>query len=381
MRQEQKLKLLYIMSVDWNWIFQRPQIIALHLEELYDVTVVFPRGVHFMLNEKSPRFPKDYRILRIIPFQERITLIGQVSSLFNRYVFKDVYAYDAVWIGYPLYYRYIPQDYQGKIIYDCMDNHVAMFPLKRKIPRLIDLEESLVKRSDRIFVSSLGLQRNVFRILGKESSKVTLLRNGSDMGVQAPPSRARVRSFYKIGYFGTIAEWFDFGALTESLEKYSSIEYHLIGPVSGCEIPKHDRICVEGVIGHEKLAEATKDYDCLCMPFLINEIVRNVDPVKLYEYISMGKCIISVRYKEIERFADYVYLYGNREEYLALLEKLMREGFPPKYTFAQQKAFLKRNSWSQRFETLDSVMALLLQNRKEDFRYEEKGNECIWHQT
>ena len=31
------------MGIDWNWIFQRPQILALELQKQYEVTVLCPR--------------------------------------------------------------------------------------------------------------------------------------------------------------------------------------------------------------------------------------------------------------------------------------------------------------------------------------------------
>ena len=93
------------------------------------------------------------------------------------------------------------------------------------------------------------------------------------------------------------------------------IQYHFIGPVHQTRLPSHPRIIFEGIVEHKQLYEKTKDYDCLIMPFQINEIIRAVDPVKLYEYISLGKCVISVEYEEIKRFELFVYFYRTQEEY------------------------------------------------------------------
>ena len=46
---------------------------------------------------------------------------------------------------------------------------------------------------------------------------------------------------------------------------------------------------------------------------------------KLGEYLAMGKCIISVRYPEIERFADYVYMYSDSAEFLRILQELKQK--------------------------------------------------------
>lgn len=41
------------MGIDWNWIFQRPQILALELQKQYEVTVLCPR--QFVQNKHQKR--------------------------------------------------------------------------------------------------------------------------------------------------------------------------------------------------------------------------------------------------------------------------------------------------------------------------------------
>ena len=147
----------------------------------------------------------------------------------------------------------------------------------------------MVNRADIVFASSSGLLQKVQKLGGE--GKSVLLRNGfvSEHIYPPEPVRHKNKEAYKIGYFGTIAEWFDFPLLLKSLDLYPDLEYYLWGPVSNVEVPQHPRIKMQGVVEHSKLWENVKDMDALIMPFKVNDIIRDVDPVKLYEYISMGK--------------------------------------------------------------------------------------------
>lgn len=359
MKNKDDMKLLYLMGIDWNWIYQRPQIIAKYLETRYNITVIFTRSVMNALEKKRGEYPDQYRILWRIPLQEKKNWIGRISSLLAKMCFRNIEQYDVVVIGYPLYYRYIPENYKGKIIYDCMDNHEALCADSETAEKIKVQEKNLIKRADIVIVTADKLREKVI-LLGALPEKTVLIRNGTDMSVMAVPRQPKVREKYKIGYFGTIAEWFDYDVLVKSLKKFSDIEYHLIGPVGKNLEEKQEGIVMEGSVEHSRLYEMTKDYDCFVMPFVVNDVVEWVDPVKLYEYIAMGKCIISIKYKEIERFQDYIYMYSNQEEYLQLLEELKQKGFPAKYTANQQSDFLKENFWEKRFEAWDEVLMQII---------------------
>lgn len=348
--------ILYIMSIEWEWIYQRPQIFAEKLGRDYDVTVVFPRYVwQGRLKENKTSSGLQLRPLWRLPYQERSGMIRVVSDFLNKPVFRDINDFDYIYIGYPLYARYIPQSYKGKIIYDCMDNYEALFPLRNHVGKIVAAEEKLVARSDMLFVSSEVLRRKMDRIAG--CAKSILVRNGLFLTHTMDIKPAQSKTVYDIGYVGTISKWFDWELITASATKMNQIRYQLIGPCE--ESVEHERIQYHGSMAHEELADAVRDYDCLVMPFCLNEIVEAVDPVKLYEYISYGKCIISIYYPEIERFSEFVYFYQSPKEYYELLDRLCREGFPPKYNKEQQRRFLEDNTWDRRYQVLDGSLKSL----------------------
>ena len=342
-----KKRILYIMSIEWDWIYQRPQIIAEKLSQDYNVTVVCPR---YIWQGKMPyqRTDSGLRSMPLwrLPYQERSGLLCMISKWLNRKITKMADEFDYIYIGYPLYERYIPEGYRGKIIYDCMDNYEALFPLKKYVEKVIQAEEKIVRKADMVLTSSEVLGKKVDQIAG--ATKSVLLRNALFLKNMSEIKPIEVKSVYEIGYVGTISGWLDLDLLKNSVAKNERIRYHLLGPYK--ERIESEKIIYHGPVEHDKLGEAVKGFDCLVMPFQLNEIVEAVDPVKLYEYISYGKCIVSVFYPEIERFSDFVYFYRTPEEYLELMEKLCLEGFPPKYQKEEQLDFLEENTWEQRYQ-------------------------------
>lgn len=348
-----KEKMLYIMGIDWNWIYQRPQILAEKLDRDYDVTVVFPRKIFICPPVSEHKTSVKKRWLPVLPLQEKNRFIGKISQWIYRKLLWDYQEYEYIYVGYPVYACYIPPDYKGCIIYDCIDNHQAMLTAPERIQKVTEQERNLIHRCQLLFASSNELRKKVNLIAGYD--KAVLVRNGVSISASVPVKSCEIKETYEIGYIGTVAEWFNYKLLIDSAEKNDHIRYHLIGPVLTLPV-KNTSIFYEGVLAHDRLAAAVRNYDCLVMPFLVNEIVSAVDPVKLYEYISFGKCIISVYYPELEHFRDFVYFYRTKKEYLELLDHLYKTGFPAKYNEEQRAEFLAVNDWETRYHTLKNYI-------------------------
>lgn len=358
-------KILYLMEIDWYWIKQRPQIIAEMLAEDYDITVVYHKEVFVKqsLRKDKDELPNSIPI-PAIPLRDKNILAYGVQKFYFHRIMKKINEFDMVWITHPLLYRYIPKSYQGKTVYDCMDNHEALCNDEKIKKTIRKSERALISRADMIFASSSGLMKKVAQLGG--SRKVKLIRNGFVPQEIHPPVTVKTTENpdkrYKIGYFGTIAEWMDFTLLINSLKCYNNLEYHLWGPVSNIQVPNHSRLIIEGVVEHHQLWDHVKDMDCLIMPFLINDIVKDVDPVKLYEYISMGKLVLSIQYEEVERFRPYVFLYKTENEFLEILNRLIENRTMRKYTNGEQMDFLMDNTWDVRYKIIDTCIRKMLSN-------------------
>ena len=185
---------------------------------------------------------------------------------------------------------------------------------------------------------------------------VTVIRNAFDGKIIQKPCSIRNKKDLKIAYFGTISSWFDFELIVKSTQDTSNISYYLYGPTDGVIIPKSEQIIYKGTVEHDILFDEMENIDVLIMPFIINEIIEAVDPVKLYEYINCNKEIISVYYDEIGRFEPYVNFYRDYNEYKMLLERLINGYSSLKYSATMREVFLESNSWRSRVEQIERII-------------------------
>lgn len=356
------MKILYFMNVDWSWIRQRPHILAQELDGLHDVTVLYPQFITrpWRMQYKTKKTKRCIPIFQI-PFEQKIPILEKIEDKIIRSKIGNIYEYDLLWFSSPVYAKYIPEDYKGLVVYDDMDDNVALQVDPVIAKRVQEGQDKLFDRADIVFVTSNNL---LSRLPEAVKEKAHLVRNGCGVDLIEEIRKPVIgKATAHIGYLGTISEWFDFPLVEKCLSENKDIVLDLFGP-DLVPIPKNEQIIAHGIIEHGEIVSALEDMDCLIMPFVLNEIVLAVDPVKLYEYIGLGKCIISVRYPEVERFEEFVYFYEDEESFLELIAKLKTEGFPAKYNETMQKTFLVNNSWKQRIKEInEKIVAQQEDNR------------------
>jgi teichuronic acid biosynthesis glycosyltransferase TuaH len=356
-----KRKILYLMHVDWGWIKQRPHFIAEGLVDKYSLTICYVysyrRG---MLAGYSK--PQNANIKRIFLFPfSRFAVIERI----NKWVFNSIVKYlsrsnDIIWITHPSLFSGLSEVASKKdVIYDCMDDclkfsNVSFCPKKEN--RIWGEELELIKHASHIFVSSDYL-RDVIVQRYKRSHGVKVVNNGIKMPLESgrmsqivnSPQVEYVRSISgcKVLYFGTISDWFDFSILEGSLGLSDKLNYILVGPRE-VEGPKHPRIHYLPPVEHREVFNMMQECDALVMPFILNDLVKSVNPVKVYEYIFSGKPAIVLSYGETIKFSKYVHLYSDVVEFNGLIAKVVSHELGEKSPRELTLQYLDKCSWKER---------------------------------
>jgi len=91
-------------------------------------------------------------------------------------------------------------------------------------------------------------------------------------------------------------------------------------------------------------------FDVCINPQLINEITIGNYPLKIDEYLAMGRPTVATDTKTMQLFRDHVYLAKNAEEYVPLIEKALQDQDPARR--AAQIAFARSHTWENSVEEI-----------------------------
>ena len=356
------MRILYLTHCNWNTIKQRPHFLAENLDtKEREVHVSYkwsPKKYNYSKNKTSLKlFPCLFTPFSLLKFK----LFFLLDSFFWKYFFyflNGIYNYRYVIVTHPLLYRYTTK-MKSKIIFDCCDDN-ELFYKKGKLKNLIKTENIVfLSNSDLNIFSS----ENLFNIYKKNGKKNLLVRNAHSLNIINKKSPKKVSNkkssaIFNIFYFGTVSSWFDTSLIKAILKEIHNVKFTIIGPVDSIKI-KNDRVEYVGPMEHDKLLNFSTQANAFIMPFVVNDLIKSVDPVKLYEYLAFKVPVISVYYPEIKYFKKYVNFYSNKKEAITLIKNIIIKKKINNNFLKKKHSFLIKNSWKYRSNQITNALQKL----------------------
>lgn len=292
LRNEYKGIFVQEMVIDWNVpLYQRPQHIASALGR-----------AGYLVLYRTPNWSADnVNGFRMVSENVWLTNSDHVDEIEG-----------TVRSFYSTAYAHTPEEISlvkrnSKIIYEYID-HIdpAISGDETNIKRLRALQEYCFSGgADYVVASAKKLEGEAISAVGKD--KVILAQNGVDTRhyrdpvhkvYPLPQEYIDFISKYEgkiIGYFGALAPWLWYEAISELVKSRSDLGFVFIGPdyYGGSEkLIKADNVLYLGSIDYKILPAYALKFDVCFIPFSIGEIARTTSPLKLFEYFALEKPVV-----------------------------------------------------------------------------------------
>ena len=301
---------VFILTIfDFDFRFQRPQQLACQ----------FARNGHRVFWVSPGRrlplsAPHEYEALEIRKnlwevrlraewpdiFEDRLSseeatgIIGCLEELYREWAIAE----SCVLLQLPFWRRIglsLGERFGAKVLYDRLDDW-------RHMPRIgpfnLAEEKQLFSECDVSVVTAKGMTAARHR----DGNPPVLVRNGVDYEFfSRPQSNEEMASIAKptVGYFGALADWFDYDLMYEVAQARPQYSFVLIGGYemeqtrATNDVSRLSRLPNVHFLGHQAYSELPSyltHFDACIIPFLVNDLTRTTDPVKLYEYLTGISC-------------------------------------------------------------------------------------------
>jgi glycosyltransferase involved in cell wall biosynthesis len=240
------------------------------------------------------------------------------------------------------------------VVYQCVDEFSAFADTNGR--HIAELEQQLLKKADLVITSAERLRENKV----KSNANTVLVRHGVDFQhfVKACEPQTVVPADLAalpkpvIGLFGLIAEWVDMHAIAACARAYPQGSVVLLGKVA----PDADLSPLTGIpnvhiLGRRQYSELPgycRGFDVGLMPFRINELTLNANPLKVREYLAAGLPVVSSDLPEVRK-VGLCKLAKGAMDFPAKVAECLAEGAGPSRERAMR---IFHESWDARVDEI-----------------------------
>jgi GT2 family glycosyltransferase/glycosyltransferase involved in cell wall biosynthesis len=234
------------------------------------------------------------------------------------------------------------------VIYDCMDHHEGFGDVPES---LLQLERQLIKEADNVVATSDWLAS----LIHKYGRTAQVVRNACDfVHFSGKCGKEKKSDKLVVGYFGAIADWFDVPLMDRLANDFPDINFVLIGHdtvQARSQLRKHAHIKWLGEMPYEELPRYLNQFDVCLLPFLKIPLTMATNPVKVYEYLAMGKHVVCVNLPEVSQFGDLVWVADTHERFSNAVRQALTTPPTPEQE-ASRQLFAKQQTWRDRAKAL-----------------------------
>jgi glycosyltransferase involved in cell wall biosynthesis len=250
-------------------------------------------------------------------------------------------------------------------VYYCTDDY-ASFP-NVDAPAVRALDQELTRRADLVFVTSESLLEAKLKLNPETHVSphgVDLEHFGSALDNQEPPADVRSLPRPVVGFFGLIERWIDLDLVAYLASQRPSWSFVMVGRVAlpASDVPKLPNLHYIGRRPYEQLPAYGRVFDVAIIPYRLTPQVLHANPLKLREYLAMGRPVVAVSTPEIERYADVVAIARSRDEFLSKLDAVLASGFLAA-SAEQRRLRVSGEGWDARVHAVMEIVAGRLPRR------------------
>ena len=326
--------IIWRSSFGWNVpLFQRPQHISKNFAKnnclvFYEVTSV---------TDKVKTISKIENNLYLINFNNVALnkLFFTKLKTITKPKYIQFYSTDST-INLVTLKNFIEEGY--KILYEYIDDLSPLLVGTKELP--INIKEKynyMLKDTENVFVvvtadeiqedviSKRGTEKLVFSCNGVDYNHF----NNVDINYNFEQKFLNIIHNNKpiIGYYGALASWFDYEMIKYLANAKPDYNIVLLGikyddSFDKSDLENYSNIFFLGPKDYSVLHNYASHFDVCTIPFLINNITQATSPLKLFEYMALGKPIVTTAMKECKKY-ESVMIANNKEEFVTLIDKAL----------------------------------------------------------
>lgn len=253
-------------------------------------------------------------------------------------------------VQHPFWYDIASVLPDSRIVYDCMDHHEGF---GNNAAAILSLERDLLRNAELTVTTSEWLDH----IIAEHTARRALIRNAGDYEHFAHKPAIIYRDpqgRHVVGYYGAIADWFDQDLVAAVAERFPECCVLLVGADTAnakARLGKFPNVKFVGEVPYAELPHYLHSFDVCMLPFKVIPLTLATNPVKVYEYLSAGKAVVTVDLPEMKQFGSLLRVATSTEDFLSAITAVLNTS-ETTVEVSHRQIFAKEQTWTHRADAL-----------------------------
>lgn len=241
---------------------------------------------------------------------------------------------------------------EDKLIYYCVDEYTAFSGVASAA--LADMESQLLKQADLVIVSA----ERLYDSKSRSNPRTVLVQHGVDFqhfrkacdGQVAPAAEQSALPRPILGFLGLLADWVDVELMAEMARRFPEGSLVIVGKVTTdvSQLESLPNVHLLGRKPYEDLPAYCAGWDVSLMPFKLNELTLNSNPLKVREYLAAGLPVVSTPIPEVMTL-NLCRIAATPDEF----EQEIRQALLDPGPSVERSDAIKEESWEARLRTIE----------------------------
>ena len=219
-----------------------------------------------------------------------------------------------------------------RFIYEVYDDYTFEFGTGEPLSSMLEMEQEVLPKAEHVFFTSQPLMERK----GALAHCASLVGNGVNY---EPFARFRPKLNDAIGrpvagYLGNLSDFFDWQLMHDVCVALPDIDFVFHGQIELEKSGEHrvvyevmaqlPNVIFTGRVGRALGAAAVARYDVLLIPFVVNEAMHAVNPLKLWEYYATGRPVVATPMEALQEREPLVIIANGVKEWVAAIQRSLR---------------------------------------------------------
>jgi len=207
--------------------------------------------------------------------------------------------------------------------------------------------------------------------LNEFNTEMYVVKNGVDFKIFNQHAKTELNSAgkrKKVGYIGSLDQRFDIATIEYCVQQLPAYDFEFTGELMNKTIQQrlasYPNVTFKPPVKPDEVPGLLQKCDVGLIPYICDEYSKNIYPLKINEYLSVGVPVVLTSFAELPEFNEIVSFTKGKEGFCSAIVREIESDSPE--NIKKRIQFAKMNSWENRAGLFDEIIDTLVEKKQKN---------------